>query len=460
MDLQELEIEGLRGFVRKQGLPLAQPTGSWGSGLTILVGPNNGGKSTVVEALRATSYPSPNDSMQPQSFTEGRRNKNASDRVAIRATYADGSISGLQTVASGGSETEWHPTRPNADLFALPSRRYFSPYFNKGTATRDTYKMYESSNQGRGAPLQSFGYRLFQVQQNRTEFDRILGKVVKPLPNWTIDQSDVGQYYLKVETGGLYHSSEGMGEGLVSLLIIIDALYDSNPGGMVVIDEPELSLHPSLQRRLFSLLCEYAQDRQIVVATHSPYFADIRALINGAKLSRVHLKDGGSTISTVSDPTVQNLAGFLKDRYNPHVLGLNAREAFFLEDRVVLVEGQEDVVLYQRVAEQVGVEIEGDFFGWGVGGAEKMRAIAELLRELGFEKVVGLLDGDKENRREELQEAFPLYRFHTIPAKDIRTKPERLAQPAVKGLLDESGKVRSEHRTPVQELLTQVNGEL
>lgn len=240
----------------------------------------------------------------------------------------------------GGSETEWHPTRLNADLFALPSRRYFSPYFNKGTATRDTYKMYENQNQGRGAPLQSFGFRLFQIQQNRAEFDRILGKVVKPLPNWTIDQSDAGQYYLKVETGGLYHSSEGMGEGLVSLLIIIDALYDSDPGGIVVIDEPELSLHPSLQRRLFSLLCEYAQDRQIVVATHSPYFADFGALLNGAKLSRVHLKDGRSTISTVSDSTVQNLAGFLEDRYNPHVLGLNAREAFFLEDGVVLVEGQ------------------------------------------------------------------------------------------------------------------------
>lgn len=101
--------------------------------------------------------------------------------------------------------------------------------------------------------------------------------------------------------------------------------------------------------------------------------------------------------------------------------------------------------MYQRVAEQVGVEIEGDFFGWGVGGAEKMGAIAQLLQKLGFEKVVGLLDGDKENRREELQEAFPSYRFHTIPAKDIRTKPERRAQPAVEGLLDESGKVRSEY---------------
>lgn len=457
--LQKLEIQGLRGFASKQILPLAEPNGDSGSGLTILVGPNNGGKSTVVEALRAAAYPSSNDQSQPQSFTEGRRNKRAGDRVQIQVTDSIGNVSGLHTIASGGSETEWHPSYSQLDLFVLPSRRYFDPYFNKSTADRDTYRRYYSNVHNRGAPLQSFGYRLFQVQSNRAAFDHILGKVVKPLPNWTIEQNDTGQYYLKVETGGLHHSSEGMGEGLVSLLIIVDALYDSTPGGIVVIDEPELSLHPSLQRRLFSLLCEYAEDRQIIVATHSPYFADFGALVNGAKLSRIHLRDGGSIISTVSDRTVQNLAGSLRDRHNPHVMGLNAREAFFLEDQVVLVEGQEDVVLYQRVAEQVGVEIQGDFFGWGVGGAEKMSAIAALLHELGFEKVVGLLDGDKEERREELEKAFPLYRFHAIPAKDIRTKQERV-QPAVEGLLDESGEVRSEYEAPVRELLTQVNEEL
>ena len=249
MVLQKLEIEGLRGFVNKQELLLAEPNGQIGSGLTVLVGPNNGGKSTVIEAFRAAAYPSTNDPSQPQSFTEGRRNKRADDRVQIQATDSSGNVSGLRTVASGGSETEWHPSHLQLDLFVLPSRRYFEPYFSKSIADRDTYTRSYSSAHNRGAPLQAFGYRLFQVQRNRAAFDDILGKVAKPLPNWTIEQSDMGNYYLKVETGGLHHSSEGMGEGLVSLLIIIDALYDSRTGGIVVIDEPELSLHPSLQRR-------------------------------------------------------------------------------------------------------------------------------------------------------------------------------------------------------------------
>jgi predicted ATPase len=140
----------------------------------------------------------------------------------------------------------------------------------------------------RGAPLE-FGSRLFQVQQNREAFDAQLKKVMKAVPKWAIDQSDTGQYYLKVETGGLYHSSEGMGEGLVSLLIIIDALYDSSPGDMIVIDEPELSLHPSLQRKLAILLSDYASDRQVVIATHSPYFVNFQTLLCGARIARLHL---------------------------------------------------------------------------------------------------------------------------------------------------------------------------
>jgi predicted ATPase len=457
MSLQKLELKGLRGFATLQELRFALPDGRSGSGLTTLVGPNNGGKSTIVEALRALAAPSAQDTQRPQSFTEGRRNKHAEDKISIRVTDVNGDvIGGLRTVVAGGSETEWVPSAVDKQIFVLPSRRYFNPYFSKNTVTRDRYMMYFGFPSTRGAPLE-FGSRLFQVQQNREAFDAELKKVMKVVPKWAIDQSDTGQHYLKVETGGLYHSSEGMGEGLVSLLIIIDALYDSSPGDMIVIDEPELSLHPSLQRKLAVLLSDYASDRQVVIATHSPYFVNFRALLCGARIARLHLRDGSSVVSALSESTVQDLVGFLDDRNNPHVLGLDAREAFFLEDGVILVEGQEDVVLYRRIADQLGIEIDGDFFGWGVGGAEKMRTIAALLSELGFEKVVGLLDGNRASLLPELETEFPHFHFHVIPADDIRTKPPTKPRPAVLGILDESGDVRPEHQESMRELLACVN---
>lgn len=457
MSLQKLELQGLRGFATLEELPFAIPNGRHGSGLTTLVGPNNGGKSTIVEALRALPASSPENQAQPRSFTEGRRNKRAGDRVVIQATDSSGNVGGLRTVESGGSETEWLTTKLQEQIFILPSRRYFDPLFSKGKMTRDSYIVhYDMSLTARGGPLREFGSRLFQVQQKRTEFDAVLEEVISPVPKWTIDQTDSGQYYLKVETSGQYHSSEGMGEGLVSLLIVVDALYDSSPGDVIVIDEPELSLHPSLQRRLFTLLSKYAADRQIVIATHSPYFVDFEALINGAQISRLHLKDGSSTIFSLSESTVKLLAGFVRNYNNPHVLGLNAREAFFLEDGIILVEGQEDVVYYQKIADQLGIQIKGDFFGWGVGGAESMRAIASLLTELGFNKVVGVLDRDKTDLLPKLKEEFPQYQFHAIPADDIRSKKEKHLQEKI-GILDKSGVLRTEHEESMRELFTCLN---
>jgi hypothetical protein len=248
-----------------------------------------------------------------------------------------------------------------------------------------------------------------------------------------------------------------MGEGLVSLLFIIDALYDSNPGDVIVIDEPELSLHPTLQRRLSTLLTKYAADRQILIATHSPYFADFHAMLNGARLSRLHQRYASSVISSPSESTLQDLAGFLRDRNNPHVLGLNAREAFFLEDGVILVEGQEDVILYKQVASQLEITIEGDFYGWGVGGAEKMQKIASLLNELGFERVAGLLDDNRSSLVPTLQTAFPDYHFAAIPADDIRTKQAAPERAKVRGILDNSGNVRSEYREQMKAILTELN---
>ena len=133
----------------------------------------------------------------------------------------------------------------------------------------------------RSAPLNRFSSRLFNVLEHIEEFNEVMKQVMNPVPRWTIDQSDQGQYYVKLDADGQHHSSDGLGDGIVSLLFIVDALYDSKPGQLIVIDEPELSLHPTFQRRLARLFAEYAKNRQIVYATHSPHFVDFKYVVNG-----------------------------------------------------------------------------------------------------------------------------------------------------------------------------------
>lgn len=51
MSIKRLTIKGLRGFSAKTNIHFAIPDNiTPGSGLTVMVGPNNSGKSTVIEA--------------------------------------------------------------------------------------------------------------------------------------------------------------------------------------------------------------------------------------------------------------------------------------------------------------------------------------------------------------------------------------------------------------------------
>lgn len=443
MHLVSLTVKGYRGFADGQTLQFAKPTGANGSGLTVLVGPNNGGKSSVLEALSAIF------SQNSVSFTEGKRNKLAGDRVSISITFSSGETHELRTIERGGSTTvRQADSRPPNICYVLPSRRSFSPYFGQGEQGRESYTGSIGLPQTRSQSLDDFSSRLHYVigsEDNLAKFDGVLRRVANNVPAWTIDQDEQGSYYLKFDNSGQSHTSDGLGEGLVSLIFLIDALYDSQPGDVIVIDEPELSLHPIYQRKLASLLAEYAEDRQIVYATHSTYFVNFEHILNGAGVGRVHKVSGCCKISQLKRETAQQLSGMLTNRNNPHILGLNAREVFFQEDGVVVLEGQEDVVYYPQILEQLPdqFDLSDRFYGWGAGGAGNVVKIVALLRDLGFSRIAAILDHDKRCLIPGLRDEFPDYFFDSIPANDVRTKPARPSQEEVEGLLD-AGILRSE----------------
>jgi hypothetical protein len=395
-------------------------------------------------------------------FSEGKRNKSGGDRISITLAFSSGYRRSTETVASGGSQarlTVSETNRVQPHIMVLPSRRFFSPFFSADPISRESYAISLAEGSGRSKAVDSFTRRLINVQtHNKTEFNTVLSQLVDPPPELVIDRTDGGQHYLKIRLpNGSSHSSEGLGEGLLSLIFISDALFDAPVGSLLVIDEPELSLHPAVLRKLSRVLAEFAKETQIVLATRSPYFADLSYIGAGARLARVYVTESGCHISHLIASVGAGVQGLLANRGFPHVLGLDAIEIFFQDDGVILVEGQDDVVGYRDIEKQLNTNFTGSFFGWGVGGFGNFPLFTRILADPGFKRVVGILDGDHPEMADELRKDFPMYRFFVIPAPDIRTKAGTPAKPAKAALLDISGELQFQFRAQIAQLISDAN---
>lgn len=334
MAITELKIVGYRGFKTEGMLRFAVPIDNRpGSGLTILTGSNNAGKSSILECLRARS------GAESVSFTSGTRNIDVEE---VQITYVvAGKTEVIKSTAKGSSETTKQSIDKSFSIFTLPSRRAFNPYFGRGEWSREQYVENSMLPPQRSSTLNSFQYRLFAAKNDPNKFNALLEEALGFEPKWMIDQTDQGQHFLKFFNGKYSHSSDGVGEGIISVFTIVDALYDSIPGSAVVIDEPELSLHPSLQKRVASLLNRFASDRQVIVSTHSPYFVDLHSLAHGGHLARITTSETGTQIHQLTELSKESIRRLSDGNiYNPHVFGLDARELFFQEDRIILTEGR------------------------------------------------------------------------------------------------------------------------
>ena len=428
--ISSIKIKGFRGFAEEQELKLSIPNGEKGSGLTVIVGPNNGGKSTIIEAFKAVS------SRSDISFSEGQRNKVAGSRVEITLQTCDKKkIDGkyfhtyiLETHFAGGSEARRTFRIEDLPIIILPSRRFFNPYSNKASYSGDEYRALSKSImlKPRGQPIDAEDNGLFDLVKNpelKRRFDDLLEKVLGYRLKWTIDLCNAGDYYVKICQQNVDHDSDGLGEGLVSLLFLVEALYYPK-NNLIVIDEPELSLHPELQGNLLEVILEHTKDKQVLYATHSPEMVSIESILNGGTLCRVAKQGNTSKIHKLDldDDTKKFLENSIENINFPHVFGYDARSCFFLGDGVLIVEGQEDVVLLKKALRLLDIKSKINFFGFGAGGAENIKYILAILSSLGFERICCLYDGNKKDEKENVEEKFQQYYFELLNADDIRDK--------------------------------------
>jgi len=105
-----------------------------------------------------------------------------------------------------------------------------------------------------------------------------------------------GQLQLYLEEAGRMVPARRLSDGTLRYLCLLSILVDPNPPPLVIIEEPELGLHPDILPTIRELLVEASQRCQLVVSTHSTQLVD--AMTDHADSVLVCEKHDGSTCLT------------------------------------------------------------------------------------------------------------------------------------------------------------------
>lgn len=427
MSIKKLTIKGFRGFSEQKIIDFAMPDGEHdGSGLTILVGPNNSGKSSIIEAIYLLSN-------NIKNIPKPSRNYLNNYNVYIEVVDKDNQKITLKTNDNGGSGVDFFVNevfQENYDnnllkTFILSSKRNITSTFNLNyPSDRNNYKSNVGSNGYRPDNIvnNNFGNRLAEIRKNMNLFQQYLKKVLDPVPNWKIESNDNNSSYLEFSFGKTQHGSNGAGDGYINIFNIIDALYDSTDNSVILIDEPEVSLHPDLQKKLLKLFLECSKTKQIIISTHSPYFIDWESVATYAKLIRFKKEEEKINLFELTEETKRRIIQLIEDKNNMHTFGLDANDIFFLQDNLIVTEGQDDVLCYKKIFNNYKFYPTAAFFGWGTGGKFNIYSVLSILNDMGYRKVFVIADSDATEIVEKSKCRFPNYGYYCIQADDVHEK--------------------------------------
>jgi predicted ATPase len=101
-----------------------------------------------------------------------------------------------------------------------------------------------------------------------------------------------------LQSPGMFYGWE-MSEGTRRLLALLLALYQPAKSSLIAIEEPEATVHPAMAEAVLQILLDAAQDRQILITTHSPDILDAKELSDG-QIRTVTSHHGRTTIAPLS----------------------------------------------------------------------------------------------------------------------------------------------------------------
>jgi len=381
--VKELKIKNFKS--------IEEQTITFNKGLNVLVGPNNAGKTNIIEAidLLLGDVYLPNFEATTDHFFNGDENREISIEVIL-----EGEIEELQDIlpeANQQIEVRFRYSKNDGGSFEVKSNNTWSRKYNKPFGyywdfdkklfflrVKSLRNLMEISPIRWKSPLKYFKEIIIK-KAPREQLDQVLEGInnskdklseisevknlISDLLKISKDQTDVKNIYLSPSStsysdilnemkiiidDGYVSEVTKKGLGTQNLTIIslfrVMAKYirdDEKKSVIYGIDEPEIGLHPHAQRHLLKSLEKLADYSQVLITTHSNNLVDIYKIENVIRVDR----SNGKTVTYRTELSEQQ-----KKVLEIH--GDNIEELFFCK-RALIVEGKTETGFFAEASKKI-----------------------------------------------------------------------------------------------------------
>lgn len=380
--------------------------------INVLTGANNSGKSTIVGAFRTLAVALRiARTRSPQRVSVGELNSMGYVVTAgqlpislenVATNYEDGDSRVSFRLSNGNHlhlyfDQETCVLVADANGFPIRSPQTFKTHFPLDLVVvpvlgplehREQLREKETVTSSLSTHRASLHFRSYWYHFQET-FQQFAELVEATWPDVTIHLPTLSltrELTMFVKEGRMARELYWVGFGFQIWCQLLSHIHRASAASMIVVDEPEIYLHPDIQRRLLSVLKTIGPD--VVVATHSTEIiaeadpTDI-VLVDKTKASAERIKDIAGvqkTMTVLGSQQNISLAALARNR------------------RVLFVEGDYDFALLRRFARRLGLDDLGAGLGLaampsgGFGSWPRISALAQGVEQaLGTELLIGAI---------------------------------------------------------------------
>ncbi|MDQ3668171.1 MAG: AAA family ATPase [Acidobacteriota bacterium] len=204
---------------------------------------------------------------------------------------------------------------------------------------------------------------------------------------------------LRVREGSFSISATQLGEGVQNALVlaILQAFEErKKQGAILLIEEPEMFLHPHMQRSLYKTIREIAETNQVIYTTHSPHFVSVPEY---DEVAIVRKGVDGTTVNCLDLPTDAKRREKLIKELDPE------RNEMFFANRLLLVEGDTEKLALPEYAKRLALDLDREGATTvEVGGKRSLPEFARIAASFGIPTGV-VYDQDSSDIKDKGEEA-------------------------------------------------------